>query len=56
MAESSLGVQPFDRTVTLLAAAAILRAEAEKDDSRSKNDQAELRIAAAVCEGVAARG
>jgi hypothetical protein len=39
----------------LLAAAAVLRCEAEKDTSRSQNDAAELRIAAAVCEGVAQR-
>lgn len=40
---------------TLLAAAELLRREAEKDTSRSQNDRAELRIAAAVCEGLAAR-
>lgn len=41
---------------TLLAAAEILRHLSTADMSRSQNDAAELRIAAAVCEGVAARG
>jgi hypothetical protein len=53
MASRSLGASRSD---VLLAAAKILRVEAEKDDSRSKNDQAEMRIAAAVCEMVASRG
>jgi hypothetical protein len=47
--------QTSDEPVTLLGAAAILRREAERDTSRSQNDKAELRIAAAVCEGVAQR-
>jgi hypothetical protein len=36
--------------VTLLAAAVILRQEAEKDTSPSQNDAADLNWAAAVCE------